>query len=240
MTFRVKARNKPPYSRAIAGNVLFKERIMAKAVNLPGERLAGLFADLAHKVQHGVISLDEFALFNQRRDPFGAESYGLIAETRLLKPVAKATVPTRTKPFDVAAFYRNCAGLWVSPSFRDRLDVEARGVVESALSRLYVALLLKANACDTDIRKELPETHLSTLEDIASLIEAQPGGKPGLLLNNGYANIFYVEGKDGEIFAVDVYWHSGGRAWFVRDWGLGGVGYWNAAYQALCPRNAVL
>ncbi len=43
---------------------------MAKAVNLPGERLAGLFADLAHKIQHEVITLNELALFNQRRDPF--------------------------------------------------------------------------------------------------------------------------------------------------------------------------
>lgn len=215
---------------------------MAKAVNLPGERLAGLFADLAHKVQHGVISLDEFALFNQRRNPFDAESCGFVAETRLFKPVAKATVPARTKPFDVAAFYQNCAGLWVSPSFsfRDRFDVEARGVVESALSRLYVALLLKADAYDTDIRKELPETHLSTLEDIASLIEAQPGGKPGLLLNNGYANIFYVEGKDGEVFAVVVHWNSDDRTWNVSYWSLDEAGYWGTARQVLCPRNAVL
>ena len=43
---------------------------MAPIGNLPGDRLAGLAADLFHKVQHGVISLDEWALFNQRKNPF--------------------------------------------------------------------------------------------------------------------------------------------------------------------------
>ncbi len=38
--------------------------------NLPGERLAGLASDLFHKVQKGVISLDELALFTQRKNPF--------------------------------------------------------------------------------------------------------------------------------------------------------------------------
>lgn len=37
---------------------------------LPGERLAGLASDTFHKVQKGIISLDEWALFNQRKNPF--------------------------------------------------------------------------------------------------------------------------------------------------------------------------
>ena len=38
---------------------------------LPGERLAGLSADLFHKLQKGVRTLDELALFNQGKNPFG-------------------------------------------------------------------------------------------------------------------------------------------------------------------------
>lgn len=41
--------------------------------NLPGERLAGLLADTLHKVQHGGLTLDELALFNQRKNPFEFE-----------------------------------------------------------------------------------------------------------------------------------------------------------------------
>ena len=165
--------------------------------------------------------------------------YPVLAETTLLKPVAQATVPARTKPVSVAEFYQTGSGLYVYDTFAERLDVNARQVVDSAPERSYVASLLKANAYDKDIRKEL-EDHLSTLEDIAGLIEAQPGGKSGFLLNNGYANIFYVEGKNGEVFAVRVRWLSGDRRWRVRGWRLGEGGGWRAGNRVLCPGNAAL
>jgi hypothetical protein len=164
--------------------------------------------------------------------------YPVLAETRLLKPVRKSTVPARTKPFVASEFYQTGTGLYVYDTFADRLG--ARQTVDSAPERPYVASLLKANAYDKDIRKELSETHLSTLEDIAGLIEAQPNGKSGFLLNNGYANIFYVEGKNGEVFAVLVRWNSDNRYWYVSDWELGERGKWGADDQVLCPGNAVL
>lgn len=166
--------------------------------------------------------------------------YPMLVETKLLKPVAKASVPARTNPFNAVAFYQTGTGLYVYDTFADRLDLNARQTADSAPERPYVASLLKANVYDKDIRKELPETHLSTLEDIAGLIEAQPNGKSGFLLNNGYANIFYVAGKNGEVFAVFVYWDSGHRLWFVFDWRLGGRGEWDADDQVLCPGNATL
>ncbi len=164
-----------------------------------------------------------------------------LRETRLLKPVAQATVPARTTtPFNAAAFYQTGTGLYVYDTFADHLDLSARQTVDSAPERPYVASLLKANAYDKDIRKELPESHLSTLEDIAGLIEAQRSGKSGFLLNNGYVNIFYVEDKNGEVFAVGVGWYSGRRRWFVDGWRLGEVGEWSADDQVLCPGNAAL
>lgn len=166
--------------------------------------------------------------------------YPVLAETRLLNPVGESTVPARTKPVSVAAFYQTGPGLYVYDTFADLLDLSARQAVDSVPERPYVASLLKANAYDTDIRKELPDTHLSTLEDIAGLIEAQPNGKSGFLLNNGYANIFYVEGKNGEVFAVRVGWGSDRRKWFVSDWELGERGGWLADSQVLCPGNAAL
>jgi hypothetical protein len=170
--------------------------------------------------------------------------YPVFAETTLLQPVAQATIPARTKSWSAAEFYQTGPGLYVYGTFADRLDVSARQSIEldSATSeaRPYVALLLKANAYDKDIRKELPETHLSTLEDIAGLIEAQPDGSPGFLLNNGYANIFYVEGKNGEVFAVRVHWYSDYREWIVHDWKLDEFGDWGAGRQVLCPGNAAL
>jgi len=40
---------------------------------LPGNRLAGLLADTCHKIQHGGLTLDKLALFNQRKNPFEFE-----------------------------------------------------------------------------------------------------------------------------------------------------------------------
>lgn len=162
--------------------------------------------------------------------------YPVLAETRFLKPVGKSTVPARTKPFNAAGFYQTGASLFVSDTFADRFELSNREIVDSAPERPYVALLLKENAYDRDIRKELPDTHLATLEDIAGLIETQLG----FLLNNGYANIFYVEGKSGEVFAVVVSWHSDGRRWSVYDWQLDSLSYWNDGIYVLCPGNAAL
>lgn len=43
--------------------------------NFPGEdnHLAGLLADACHKIQHGSITIDEFAQFTQRKNPFNVE-----------------------------------------------------------------------------------------------------------------------------------------------------------------------
>lgn len=169
-----------------------------------------------------------------------SSGYRVLAETKLLKPVAKATIPARMKPFNTAAFYRTGAGLYVYDTFEDVLGLDVRQIVDSSPERSYVASLLKVTAYDTDIRKELPETHLSTLEDIAGLIEAQPNGKSGFLLNNGYANIFYVKGKNDKVLVVDARWFSVERRWRVFDWKLCVLGLWPIDYQVLCPGNAVL
>jgi len=46
---------------------------MSNIGTLPGERLAGLSADLFHKLQSGNISVEELALFTQRKNPFAFE-----------------------------------------------------------------------------------------------------------------------------------------------------------------------
>jgi hypothetical protein len=47
---------------------------MSTIGTLPGNRLAGLLADTCHKIQHGGLTLEELALFNQRKNPFKFES----------------------------------------------------------------------------------------------------------------------------------------------------------------------
>lgn len=164
--------------------------------------------------------------------------YPVLVETKLLKPIANVIIPARTKSFSVAVFYQ-FTGLHLSDTFLDRFGLNARQRnVDPTPERPYVALLLKANAYNQDIRLELPKTHLSRHEDIAGLIEAQPSGKSGFLLTNGWGNIVYVEGEKG---VVDVSWCSASRRWHVRDLELDHrFGYWPAGCQVICPGTAVL
>lgn len=160
----------------------------------------------------------------------------MLTETRLLRPVAMA-IATKDQ-LCVKEFFQIRKGLHVYDSFCNRFDLDAP--VQAAPGRLYVASLLKLNADDQEIQKELPEECLSTLKDIAGFIEAQWNGKSGLLLSNGYANIFYVLGKNGQIFVMNVSWISDDRGWNVGDWEFGVNGRWFAGFQIICPGNAEL
>lgn len=162
-----------------------------------------------------------------------------VVETTLLKPVATATTAARTEPIDLDQFFRIRPGLYLWDSFRERFDLGASS--QSRVGRPYVASLLKSSAFDRNICQELPESHLSTPEDIAGFIEAQTSGEKGFLLTNGYANVFYVLGKNGQIVAVSVRWSSDNRAWYVHDYGLGEGCEWNEeGCRVLSRGNATL
>ncbi len=170
-----------------------------------------------------------------------SSQFPMLTETQLLKPVAHATVPARTKPFNAAEFYQvSGIDLYVHDTFADRLDLSARKTADSASERPFVALLLKTKSYDKDILKELPKDHLSTLDDIAGFVEAQYNRESGFLLNNGYLNLFYVEGKNNEVVVCPYWDFKYRRRWCVREFLPDTVPGWNAGYRVFCPGNTVL
>lgn len=162
-------------------------------------------------------------------------------EKQLLKFVVQTTVLARTKSFSVAECYR-VPDLYIYDSFADLLDLNVRRqmMMVSAPARPYIAFRLKVDAYDKDVRRELPEMYLSAFEEIVALIIAQPGDKPGFLLSNGYANIFYVEGKNREVFAGFTYWLSEKHRWEIDGWRLVESARWGADRQILCPGTEAL
>ena len=87
-------------------------------------------------------------------------------------------------------------------------------------TRKAASFQLAQSANDAEIRAELPDGHV--FEDasefcasLAYLIECQPNGEDGDLLNNGYATICYVRGVNGAVFAADVYRSDFNRWWSV-------------------------
>ena len=73
--------------------------------------------------------------------------------------------------------------------------------------------------------------------DLGDLMAKQAKGEKGALLNNGWANIFYVRDSAGVLRTVNVYW-DGGR-WFVNAFSVVNPDRWNDGYQVF-SRNSVL
>jgi hypothetical protein len=148
--------------------------------------------------------------------------FGLVpAETRLTAMTVLTVASNSVNPHD---FFKTREGLLTSSYFNDCIlsgaSKKKMSADEATIS--YADLVQYAN--DAEIGSELPECYVfedvdTFLVYLATLIEGQWGGKEGTLLNNGYANIFYVK-VNGEVFAVDVRWLAGHRRWHCHDYRL--------------------
>lgn len=126
-------------------------------------------------------------------------------------------------------FFKTRKGLWISDEFKSRILTKAKPV-ENLDPLTLVSRELTKNAYDREITPELGENYIFDESEvcarIAAMIDKQPNGIAGDLLNNGYANLFYVAGC-----VVGVRWDGVGRKWRVRAWGLDGD-LWGAGPRA--------
>lgn len=134
-------------------------------------------------------------------------------------PKAKRAKKGATQPFDEAVFFQTRSGLWVDSDLERYVGLEKRTRRDSSVRKRR---LLSQNENEVTMFGQLgSDQHTETLANavdlgqIAELIAVQATGKSGPLLNNGYANIFPVRGKDGALRVVNVYWSAGDREWFV-------------------------
>lgn len=67
----------------------------------------------------------------------------------------------------------------------------------------------------------------TSMFEIFFLMERQANGESGTLLNNGFANIFYVRDKTGTLRTVSVDWHGDG--WYVNADSVENSNGWNAS-----------
>ncbi len=144
------------------------------------------------------------------------------AEIKLLfhltRPTA-FTLPARTEPLAVDNFFTTREGLWLSDSFKERvLGAVGKGLlVVGQGNEVQLAYCdLAKPAKDAEIRSELPKYHVFEdlkvfLDYLASLLEAQWGGRGGHLLVV-HSNIFYVRVND-EVLVVFPHWHADSRKW---------------------------
>jgi len=136
---------------------------------------------------------------------------------------------------EFTTFFQTREGLWVSNAFRERIVSVAEGVGAEPAT-VGKSLNLSKDMTDAKIRERLGDGHVfedtsAFLSYLEGALKLQWGGRGGVLLNNGYANIFYVRGAGGEVFAVDVFWYADNRKWYVNAYRLDD-NHWDEGYRA--------
>lgn len=136
----------------------------------------------------------------------------------ILKPI-DSIVGIKAKTIDPKEFFQDKKGLWVSSNFIDNVATKAEKMTKDKTFNVN-SFELTANAYDREIEESFNDNHIFSETDvcalIAALIENQKKGEEGVLLNNGYFNIFYTPDR-----VVNVFWSSASQRWYVYVWRRG-------------------
>ncbi|MDP2734757.1 MAG: hypothetical protein Q8P12_00965, partial [bacterium] len=148
-------------------------------------------------------------------------------------PVAEITIPA-TQGVDPSQYFQTREGLYVWPEFSERIVSVAKKTELPEVTFRSFELVKSAN--DTEIRSELPEDYVLEASELCGylpeIIASQPGGEEGFLLTNGHPNVFYVRGRNGEVFAVGVLWDGVNLEWDVYADRLDD-GHWSGGYRVI-------
>lgn len=189
-------------------------------------RKSNLRGDLVQQVieAHGDAIADEMVVALRNR-----------VEAMLVLVPREPFAITISRERDPDKYFRDREGLWVWGGMRELVVANSNAAEVGAKFDLAVADLGK-DVTDTRIEAALPKDHLfdesAVCAIIAEMIDVQPGGVAGALLNNGYANLFYTRSC-----VVRVRWYGAHREWRVNAWRRDGVGGWDAGRRVFSPAN---
>lgn len=147
---------------------------------------------------------------------------------------------TQDQMFNFSKYFINRDGLYIWADFARWILLAYQQPIPRRGIKDVDHVHLKRNMYDHEIvaeylgGEEEARKHALTLDQVADLIDAQWGGKSGVLLNNGHANLLFMLGKDGVLFPVDVSWSSDGSSssWGVRARQFGRV-RWGAGRRVI-------
>lgn len=106
-------------------------------------------------------------------------------------------------------------------------------VEESVGSDVIVVHRLEKDSRDAPIMTELGDRVEIKLAQFFGLLEKQSKDEAGPLLVNGYSNIAYITGSDGNLWAVGASWYSGNGYWIVGAYSVESPFGWRAGGQVL-------
>ncbi len=188
--------------------------------------VSGSLQDLLQKLEgdQGPIWANAFKRFLRKENPWQNNlSYN-----------GNVDFPARSESFTAKDYFQIRSGVFVWDGFKNRILRTAVKADSTPATSLACFDLVK-DTPDEQIRAELPEDHVFQdasvfCSHLAGMIDRQPNGKEGSLLNDGYANVFYVQGSY-EVVAVSVHWVADFRGWSVCACELD-VSAWPAGYRA--------
>ena len=161
--------------------------------------------------------------------------------TSFLKPLCTIDVSAQ-EAFRAADFFKDKGQpdgikFWLGDNFKNHF---LKGLGKIKLYVLVATLnvyTLREVSVNGPILTALGGDNLAktSLAYVAQLIKAQPQGQEGVLLTNGWANIFYIEDDNGELWAVGCYGYSGGGGWRVNAYPVADPSWWSADYQVFSP-----
>jgi hypothetical protein len=213
---------------------LLKEKNMANAVTLPGDRLAGMTADLMLKLKNGSHTLEELDLFLQRKPLFvpislrGNAAPIAQAVEELLEDMELVTVSIDPK-IDFREVLKTTAktdkteALWVDVNFAKVLAEATDPAPASVSMKPY---RIKKNARELQIKGVLPKKHeveaTAFVWMLAIELQKVMRGEASTVLAKDRWCLFFMAG-----FAVYVRWGFHRPKWRVHVWEADG-GVWNA------------
>jgi hypothetical protein len=149
-------------------------------------------------------------------------TYRILKHLQLLNP----KLPISSFSFSRDKFLASNLGVnvYLWDGFKNWIVPELSEIVPRFTGDLASYKLTK-NMYDKEIRAEIGEADVFTPDEalaiIFTIISEQPNGEVGDFENTGYANIFYIRLKSGEVVMVVVDWHSVDRVWYLGAGRLG-------------------
>ena len=189
--------------------------------------LPGLMRDFMKKVlgENGQEWIEAFKLFLRKQNPWPEKTGKMVKKLSVLLDSLKTVIDfSGVDSFNVVEYLKitpeseiGTAELvigWLGQNIKNNFLGKIEKNVAPSKLRAY---RLKKDSVDNPIIAELggEEKAEITVAEMIDLMKCQGRGQKGILLVNGYANIFYIRDSQGVLWAVDCYWYSAFRCWFV-------------------------
>ncbi len=205
--------------------------------------LPGLMRDFMKKVlgENGQEWIEAFKRFLKKQNPW-PETSSKPAKKRLavLQPLETITEFPKTDIFRAIDHLRitpdnerATAELvigFLSDNVRNNFLSNGGKIEENLAESKLRAYKLKKDSVDGLIIAELggEEAAETTVAEMVALMRRQGRGQQGILLTNGYANIFYIRDAKGVLLAVYCCWLSDYGRWYVVANPIKDPGAWRA------------